>query len=118
MQLISKIREFFPRGEERFPTFASVEIMTESGALIAKATLRDISKSGGFLRIDESAVLPEQFVIWIPKLCRAVESSVKWRSTGNIGVRFDQQVDLEVFRAHRENRAQKVAKYFAVAKAA
>ncbi len=112
MQLFSKIQEFFPRQEERFPTFAAVEIMTASGALITKATLRDISKTGGFIHLNQEQVLPEEFEMWIPKLGRTVKSSTKWRSMDEAGVRFEEEVDLEVFLVHRRNRAEKVAKYF------
>jgi hypothetical protein len=112
MKWFSKIRECFPRQEERFPTFAAVEFMTEQGQLIAKATLRDISSSGGFLRISGATVLPEEFVIRIPKLGRNIAASLKWRLLDQIGVRFDQKVDLEVFKSRQEDRAMTVAGYF------
>ena len=112
MKWFSKIREIFPRQEERFPTFAAVEFMTERGDLIAKATLRDISSSGGFLRISGATDLPDRFVIRIPKLERNITASLKWRSMDEIGVRFEGEVDLNVFKARLENRAAKVAGYF------
>jgi hypothetical protein len=113
MQFISKIRECLPRQEERFATFAAVEIMTLAGALVGKATLRDISTTGGFMRKNKAQRLPDRFTMWIPKLGRSVDASIQWRSAEEMGVRFDAEVNLDVFKSRLEDRAMRVAGYFA-----
>ena len=106
-------REKIPRRERRFPTYSDVEIMSESGEFRAACILRDISRFGGFLRIPSSLELPERIAVWIPKLDKVIAATIVWRNLGEIGVRFDEEIELSDFVDKRQSRAEIVASYFA-----
>ena len=112
MHFISKIRHFFERQEERYPTFEAVEIMSEEGSLIGTATLRDISKSGALMQINVILSFPERIMMRIPRLNRTVEASIVWSNSGEMGIRFDRDVDLAMFAMKLEQREELVGKYF------
>ncbi|HSM39445.1 MAG TPA: PilZ domain-containing protein [Afifellaceae bacterium] len=118
MLLISGVLDMLPRQEERFATFAAVEIMSEAGALLGQGTLRDISVSGGFVRTAAASVFPDRFAVHIAKLGRTVTATVRRRNSDGLGIRFENQVDLDAFTARQDARVRQIAGYFTPARTA
>jgi hypothetical protein len=64
-------------------------ISTVDGTLVGQCTVRDISRTGARITLDDASVAPEQFVLRltrngaIGRQCRTV-----WRAPSNIGVAF------------------------------
>ena len=111
MHILSKIRHCLERREERYPTFEAVEIMTKEGSLIGKATLRDISKSGAFMQTNVMLSYPERIKMRMPRLSQTVDASVEWRTPDEIGIRFEEDVDLATFAMRFEKREERITKY-------
>ena len=111
MHILSKIRHCLERQEERYPTFEAVEIMTREGSLIGKATLRDISKSGAFMQISVMLSFPERVKMRMPRLNQTVDASLAWWNSEEMGIRFDEDVDLATFAMRVEQREEQISKY-------
>ncbi len=118
MHILSRIRHCLERHEKRYPTFEAVEIMNKEGALMGRATLRDISKSGAFLQINEMPPFPGRIKVRIPKLEQTVGASVIWRNSKEMGVRFHRDVNLTMFAVRSEQRQAQLANYLTRTRAA
>ena len=101
-----------PRGEKRLPAFDPVEILTDGGDLVARATLRDISGSGALLRLENTKAVPGRIQLRLPMLGIRAGAAVRWRSEKEIGLRFDVLFDLEPLLKSKRNRVETAALNF------
>jgi hypothetical protein len=111
MRLFSA-RETKERAHRRMPTFAVVEILALNGAMLERATVRDISKKGALLRLVISQPLPDSILIWFPADRLEIKATIRWRREDSIGVEFDGEIELPARLTQKKGRAEVVASHF------
>ena len=115
MRLFSS-RETKERAHRRIPTFAVVEILTLKGALLERATVRDISKKGALLRLVIQQPLPDAVLLWFPADRLEIKATIRWRREESIGVEFDNEIELPArLTQKKKGRAEVVASHFQTA---
>lgn len=112
MGLFSRQKPVVVRGEKRFPTFSSIDVLTQDGDLITEATLRDISVAGALVRHTNTHALPKKIRLRIPVLEQTVDATIVWSSETEFGLRFDTNVDLSSLVDRKRNRLETVALHF------
>lgn len=112
MSLFSRQKPVVVRGEKRYPTFSSIDVLTQDGDLITDATLRDISAAGALVRHANKHILPKRICLRIPVLEQTVNATVVWSSETEIGLRFDTMIDLSPLVDRKRNRLETVALHF------
>ena len=81
------------RREQRAATFYFADICDEDGTPVAKATVREISDQGAFLRLNPEKEVPQSLIIQSYQMGLNKGASLKWRSGGDIGVEFGQELE-------------------------
>ncbi|MEZ5818575.1 MAG: PilZ domain-containing protein [Hyphomicrobiaceae bacterium] len=76
------------RGEERRRIVRAAEITVPGGAPPISCVLADISQTGARLRIPAEVVVPDHFRLTVMSMSIDTLCEVRWRRTGELGVRF------------------------------
>ncbi len=97
----------------RLDAFEPVEIKCGKGLPSTAGILKDISRSGARITLCQAAELPSSIEIENHLLEISVQAHIHWRRDNDIGVHFDEPIDLDKMplRLHR-SRADVVASYF------
>ncbi len=108
----------FPFGSKRsrlarLDVFEPVEIKCGKGQPSIAGVLKDISQEGARITLFQPAGLPDFVEIDFQLLTLSVEAHIRWRRNNDIGVRFEEPINLDQMplRLHR-SRADVVASYF------
>jgi hypothetical protein len=78
------------RRARRSRTFLSAKIIMPNGNSVIDCVVRDVSRSGARIKVDEVAVVPAQFGLLIGSENQRERCRVVWRRPTEIGVTFDQ----------------------------
>jgi hypothetical protein len=93
------------RNHERYPAFVYVEISALNGAPLAAATVHELSVSGAQIKLQSDQALPQRVHLWFPRHSTNVDATIRWSKDRNIGVQFDELVDIPTTSASsRKNR--------------
>ncbi len=108
----------FPFGSKRsrlarLDVFEPVEIKCGKGQPSIAGVLKDISQEGARITLFQPAGLPDFVEIDFQLLTLSVEAHIRWRCNNDIGVRFEEPINLDrmPLRLHR-SRVDVVASYF------
>ncbi len=97
----------------RLDAFEQVEIKCGKGLPSTAGVLKDISRSGARITLFQAAELPSSIEIEIQLLKISVQARIRWRRDNDIGVQFEEPIDLDQMPLkRRRNRADVVASYF------
>lgn len=113
MKWFKKSKPLAARAEQRHATLSNVELLRDSGEMIAEAMLRDISRTGALLHSNIVDVLPSHLHVRLPLLGTTIGATVRWRKDGKIGLQFDREVDLDPILNRKRSRADTIAQHFA-----
>ncbi len=108
----------FPFGSKqsrlaRLDVFEPVEIKCGKGQMSIAGVLKDISPEGARITLFQPAGLPDFIEVDFQLLTLSVQAHIRWRHNNDIGVRFEEPINLDQMplRLHR-SRADVVASYF------
>ena len=98
---------------ERLDAFEPVEIKCGKGLPSTAGVLKDISRNGARITLVQAAKLPSSIEIEIQFLAINVQAHIYWRRNNDIGVQFEEPIDLDQMpiKRHR-SMADVVASYF------
>ena len=99
------------RREARMTMFGIVDLYAETGALLANATMREISKTGAQLRLKSPIKLPKRIRIRSSGNGQSYMATVKWMSGISFGVEFDEEVKVPKQRPNSEERIRIVTSH-------
>ena len=104
--------EYQERKDKRIPTFGVVEVQNNRGAVLDRATLRDLSINGALIQLATNQRLPETITLWFPNDRMERSATIRWRKDMSIGVEFDEPIVIPERLEHKKSRAEVVASYF------
>ena len=97
------------RKTPRIPAYRAVEIQDEDGNLLEKGTLRDWTKQGALITLEDTRPLPKTVVVWFPQDCRGHKAEIRWQEKRSIGVRFDEEMERPGWLQPKKDRIEVVA---------
>ncbi len=98
---------------ERLDAFEPVEIKCAKDLPSTAGVLKDISRNGARITLFQAAKLPSSIEINFQLLEISAQARIRWRRDNDIGVQFEEPIDLDQMpiKRHR-NRVDVVASYF------
>jgi hypothetical protein len=79
----------FDRAAQRTRTLLQARIEFNNGSTTVECTVRDLSEFGARLQVPQSAVVPPNFVLFVPKHGRRYHAQLRWHRDGYIGAAFE-----------------------------
>lgn len=76
------------RGCTRHRTYLGARIEFDSGFLTANCLVRDAGEHGARLTLSPAVILPQEFVLHLPKKQQNLHVRLAWRSDDECGVEF------------------------------
>lgn len=92
------------RKEQRWPAYLGGRIVIQPQLTTADCLVRSTSASGARLAVHQSGLLPDEFLLQIPKRETQMRVRARWRSLREIGVEIvpdDTVVSIDPEVAHR-----------------
>ena len=83
------------RLEERLNAFQPVGIKCGNGLLTASGIIKDISRNGAGIWLFEAFELANSIEIEFQLLEFSVQAQIRWHRNDDIGVQFDEPIDLD-----------------------
>ena len=77
------------RKAQRWKSYLGGKVSFNSRLSTVDCTIRNISPSGVMLSFDNTAFVPDEFDLHIPKREQTFRARMKWRRPGEVGVEFD-----------------------------
>lgn len=97
----------------RFGAYEAAEIDLGAQTPARCAVVKDISSHGARLYLENAELLPERVRVSIHSWKLTADAEIRWRKGGNIGVRFEQAIDLNALPQRvRNDRRVVVANQF------
>ncbi len=77
------------RSDRRVRTLLKARLIFDDGLRSVECLVRDLSEGGARLQVGSSAVLPDRFDLYMPKKHETRHARLKWRTSEEIGIAFD-----------------------------
>ncbi|MFZ0559658.1 MAG: hypothetical protein WAM55_10305 [Methylovirgula sp.] len=74
------------RGEQRRRTFLGARLDLNHGLSSLDCLIRNIGGRGAKLAVSQAALVPNEFVLYIPRTRQTLRGRVKWRNADACGV--------------------------------
>ncbi len=74
------------------PNYGTVEISDIEGRPVRHCLIKDVSRTGANITLDDPKALPEVCEIWIPHLKLSAKAHVRWRKKKRVGLEFDKPI--------------------------
>lgn len=81
------------RNSLRRRTFLKGRIEFNKGQSSAECLVRDLSETGARIALAGSVMLPDHFDLYLPHKAQTISCRLSWSRNGEIGVRFDDELE-------------------------